>query len=86
MSALEAAILSRAINPKDSRFKPEVAEALLDIQISEFDQVRALELAQKGNEGLLSPDEEEEANSMERVGLMISLLKSKARISLAEKV
>ena len=84
MSSLEAAIITRAINPEDSAYNSETATAILAIQISEYDQKRAIELGRKANEGTLTSEEKEEAECMERVGLLISLLKSKARISLSK--
>jgi hypothetical protein len=41
------------------------------------------ELAEKARQGSLSPEERAEADSYERVGHFVSLLKSKARRSLA---
>ena len=72
MSMVEAQILTRVIAPEDSPLDRKAA-----------DKQRMDELAEKARQGTLSPDERTEAESYERVGHFISLLKSKARRSLA---
>ncbi|SPE55110.1 conserved hypothetical protein [Verrucomicrobia bacterium] len=83
MSLVEADILTRVIAPEDASLEKKVAEAVLALGFSAPDRHRMEELAQKARDGSLSDDERVEAESYERVGHFISLLKSKARRSLA---
>jgi hypothetical protein len=83
MSMVEAQILTRVIAPEDSPLDRKAAEAILEMGFKAADKQRMDELAEKAREGTLSPDERTEAESYERVGHFISLLKSKARGSLA---
>ena len=83
MSLVEADILTRVIAPEDAALERKVAEAVLAMGFKSEDKCRIDELAQKARDGSLSADERIEADSYERVGHFISLLKSKARRSLA---
>ena len=83
MSTLEADILTRVIVPDEASLEKKVAEALLTLGFKTKDWQRMDELARKAREGGLSADERLEADSYERVGHFLSLLKSKARQSLA---
>ena len=78
----EAAILSRLVKPNQADFSPEVAEALLRLDFDQEDRDRMHELAIKGQEGSLTPAEEEELASYRRIGYFVDLMRSKARISL----
>ena len=83
MSTLEADILTRVIVPDEASLEKQVAKAVLTLGFKTEDWQRMDELARKAREGGLSPDERLEADSYERVGHFLSLLKSKARQSLA---
>jgi hypothetical protein len=83
VSTVEAEILTRVIAPADASLGRQVAEALLALGFKPADQERMEVLAERAREGTLSPDEQAEADSYERVGHFVSLLKSKARQSLA---
>ena len=83
MSTLEADILTRVIVPDEASLEKQVAEAVLTLGFKTEDWQRMDELARKAREGGLSADERLEADSYERVGHFLSLLKSKARQSLA---
>ena len=83
MSMVEAQILTRVIAPEDSPWERKAAEAILEMGFKAADQQRIDELAKKARQGTLGPDERTEAESYERVGHFISLLKSRARQSLA---
>ena len=83
MSMVEAEILTRVISPDDPSLKRKVAEAILTMGFKPADQQRMNDLAEKARGGILSPAERAEADSYERVGHFVSLLKSKARRSLA---
>ena len=86
MSVVEAQILTRVIAPEDSSLDRKAAEAILQMGFKAVDKQRMDELAEKAGHGSLSPDERAEAESYERVGHLISLLKSKARRSLGAAV
>lgn len=83
MSMVEAEILTRVLSPNDPSLGRQVAEAILALGFKPADKQRMDLLAQKAREGTLSADERAEAESYERVGHFVSLLKSKARRSLA---
>ena len=83
MSTLEADILTRVIVPDEASLEKQVAKAVLTLGFKTEDWQRMDELARKAREGGLSADERLEADSYERVGHFLSLLKSKARQSLA---
>lgn len=61
---------------------PEVAETLLKIKFSPEDVTRMHELLDKGNEGTITDEEREEANSYERIGHLVAMLQSLARRTL----
>lgn len=83
MSLVESEILTRVISPEDPSLARKIAEAILTIGFKAADKQRMDELAEKARQGSLSPQEQAEADGYERVGHFVSLLKSKARRSLA---
>lgn len=83
MSMVEAEILTRVIAPEDPSLEKKAAEAILALGFKSPDRRRMDELAAKAREGTLSDEERAEADSYERIGHFVSLLKSKARRSLA---
>ena len=83
MSMVEAEILTRVIAPSDPSLGRQLAEAILSLGFKPADKQRLDVLAEKAREGTLSPEESAEADSYERVGHFVSLLKSKARRSLS---
>lgn len=83
MSMIEAEILTRVISPGDPLPARQVAEAILALGFKPQDTARMEFLAEKAREGTLNRDEQAEADSYERIGHFVSLLKSKARRSLA---
>lgn len=82
VSTAESEILTRIISPDDPSLERPAAEAVLAMGFKSADNLRMNELAEKAQLGELSDDEQAEADSYERVGHFISLLKSKARQSL----
>lgn len=81
MSAMlnkEAEILSRLEMP----LTLEGARDILKIEFSSQDKERMRELLEKGNQGTRTPDEDDEANGFERLGHVLSMLKSIARRTL----
>jgi len=77
-----ADVFSRVIDPSNPTLTPAAAQGILQLSYSESDHARMTELAQKSNEGLLTDDERSELESYVFVGDILSLLKSKARLSL----
>ena len=63
---------------------PEVAKSLLDIKFSASDVARMHDLLDKGNTGTITADEREEADSYERIGHLVAMLRSLARRTLKQ--
>jgi hypothetical protein len=78
----DAAILSRLIEPEVENLPPEVARYLLKLDFCQRDRDRMHELAAKAREGTLTPAEQHEVESYERIGHLVALWRSKARKSL----
>jgi hypothetical protein len=78
----EADVFSRLIDVSNPSLTPEAAAGILQLGYSESDHRRMAELADKSAEGALTPDERRELESYVFVGDVLSLLKSKARLSL----
>ena len=81
-TATEAEIFSRVIDPSNPTLTPEAARAILQLGYSESDHARTAELAHKSDERTLTPDERRELEGFVFVGDVLSMLKSKARLSL----
>src|SRR4051794_22722635 len=79
------AILSRVIHPQKSKLPEALARQILEWHFGPEDRQRIDLLLEKAKEGSLTPWENEEAENYERVGLFLSLLKAKARVSLKAK-
>ena len=77
-------ILSRLIDPTRGDFSRAAAEAVLAINFPDADLKRVSELSDKSNAGTLTADEAAEYDSYIAAGDFLSLLKSKARLSLKE--
>ncbi len=84
MTQIEASILSRLVEPETPSLSLEAARSILAIEFSKEDVDRMHELLEKANSGTITPNEQDEANSYERIGHMLALLQSKARKSLKE--
>jgi hypothetical protein len=80
----EAAILQRLVDPRRCGWTDQAAQAVLKLSFPEEDMNRASELADKNNQGLLSPEEEREMESYLRLGSLMDLMQSKARLYLRE--
>ena len=79
---LEAAILSRLINPQESTLSAEAARSIIALGFSEADLAKMNALAGKAHDGQLSSDEDVELEAYLRIGRMLALLQAKARQSL----
>ena len=80
----EAEIWLRILHP-DMELSPQVARAILRLSFPEADLTRMHELSAKARAGALSPEEDAEMDNFERVGSILSTLKSKARQALKRK-
>jgi hypothetical protein len=78
----EVAIFSRVLEPDQATLSIAAAEAILEFGFKQADKDHMAELSAKAKEGALSPDEQEEIDNYEKVGHVLSLMKSKARRSL----
>ncbi len=84
---IESAIWGRLIGPEKPKLSPETARSILELEFSEKDKARMHELAAKARAGTLSVEECEEVETYSRVGSILGIMKSKARMTLkkAEK-
>jgi hypothetical protein len=85
MSDSGIAVLDELLEPVTRAFSRDVAQALMNIRASDAAQARIAELAEKCNEGLLTPDERAEYESYVQATDMISVLHAKARTWLASR-
>jgi hypothetical protein len=74
----EAEVWMRILHP-DLDFSPRVARAILGLSFPNTDISRMKELSAKARTGTLTPEEDAEMDDFERVGSILSTLKSKAR-------
>jgi len=79
----ELSIMTRLVSPEQPDFPPDVARAILCLSFPQQDMDRMNELADKGQEYPLTGQECVEVESYRRVGHWLSIMKSKARRSLA---
>lgn len=78
----EAAILNRIVRPDQPTFSAEAAHGILALDFNQADKERMHQLSAKAREGTLTPEEQAALNNYERVGHLINILQSKARLSL----
>jgi len=83
-STSEADILARVIAAEDSGLSAEAARSILDWKFPDADVERMNWLSQKANSGTLRTSEQEELNNYERVGHLIAIAQSQARLALNE--
>ncbi len=74
----EAEVWLRILHP-DEEFSPRAARVILGLSFPENDVARMHELSAKARAGTLTPEEDAEMDDFERVGSILSTLKSKAR-------
>jgi hypothetical protein len=84
-TATESAILSRIIEPNQPAMPVPVARLILEWRFTDDDQRRMHTLLEKAKDGTLTRSEKAEAETYERVGNLLSIMKSKARRSLKSK-
>lgn len=80
----DAAILQRLVDPRRCGWSEQAAQAVLKLSFSNEDQERVSDLADKANQGILTASEEHEMESYLRVGALVDLMQSKARLYLRE--
>ena len=81
----EVAIFGRILEPEQATLSAAVARAILALAFAPADRDRMRELSAKARDGTLTPAEHTEINNYERVGHVLSLMKSKARRSLKSR-
>ena len=77
-------ILRRLIDLNQGNLPPGAAEAVLQFRFSDSDQARLSELASKSNQGTLTSTEADEYDAYFATADLLSLWKSKARLSLKQ--
>jgi hypothetical protein len=75
-------IFEQALDPFVECLTPEAARRIVGLRADSADQARLDELAEKANEGSLTPDERAEYEKFRAVFHMITLLQSRARVLL----
>ncbi len=76
----EAAIWARLIESQKGELTPEAAKYLLTLRFSDEDQARVQDLADRSQEGTLSEDDMSEFDRYLRVGNLLAVVQSKARL------
>lgn len=74
----ELGVWLRILHP-DGKIPPATARAILRLTFPSPDRKRMHELSAKARAGVLTEEEDEEMESFERAGAILSILKSKAR-------
>jgi hypothetical protein len=77
-----ASILLRVVNPKTPALSATGAQEILALDFPAEDRSRMNELAAKARDGKLSASEQDECRGYEQIGHLLSLLHSKARLTL----
>jgi hypothetical protein len=78
----EVAIFSRVLEPERATLDIAAAKAIINLDFKQADKDRMRELLAKAKKGTLLAAEQVEIDNYERVGHMLSPMKSKARRSL----
>lgn len=81
----EVAIFGRVLEPEEATLDVAAARAILDLDFKRSDKDRMRVLLAKAKKGTLTAKEKIEIDNYERVGHMLSLMKSKARRSLKRR-
>ncbi len=77
-----SALGDRIVKPDRANLNPEIARAILKIDFEPEDHRRVDELSAKAQKGTLTPEERAELDEYIRVDLELTVLRSKARLSL----
>jgi hypothetical protein len=81
----DVTILGRVLANGKGRLSATMARHLLRVRFDETDIARMNDLAERNQEGLLSPAEREELGNYVKVGHVIAILQSEARSALRKK-
>jgi len=80
---LGSAVLEEMLEPVTRSFGPETARALAGMRIGKRTQARVDKLAEKCNEGKLTPSERAEYEAFVQASTLIGILQAKARKALS---
>ena len=81
----EASLLARAFDAQSGDLPEAVAQVLLRARLPAADLRRMEHLGELAQQDILTPAQRREAEAYDRVGLLIELLQSKARLSLVHR-
>ncbi|MDB5298666.1 MAG: hypothetical protein JWO87_329 [Phycisphaerales bacterium] len=84
--AHQASALERILQPAEGDLSPEVAEYVLRLEFPPQDHARYQELSLKAQEGSLTVDEKTELEDLLTANDVLTLLQSKARLSLKRHI
>ena len=79
-----SAVLDEMLEPVSRCFGLETARALARFRVNEHTEARVEELAEKCNEGQLTPEERAEYEAYVQASTLIGILQAKARRVLAQ--
>jgi len=82
IDATDVALLGRLLHLDKPTLTSEAARSILALDFGQADRERMHQLALKAQEGSLTAEEKVEINHYERIGHLLSMMKSKARKSL----
>lgn len=77
-----AGAVERLVCPESSDFPVSTAKAILELRFDERDRERMHDLAVRNQRGILTSDESRELDMYVNLGLLIDILRAKARLSL----
>lgn len=78
-------ILERILEPVSASLNDEAARKLIGLKADRKAQMRVAQLAERCNEGELTPDERQEYELYLMVGHFVAVLQAKARVLLARR-
>jgi hypothetical protein len=79
-----SAVLDEMLEPVGRSLGPETARAIVALRANDRVQARVEALAQKCNEGILTPEEQAEYEACVQASTLIGILQAKARRALVE--
>ena len=77
-------LMQRLVDPKRCGWSDQAAQAVLKLSFSDEDRARASELADRANQGTISASEQREMEGYLRIGALVDLMQSKARLFLRD--
>lgn len=84
--AQNVTVLDRLLDPLSRCLTREGAQELLELRADAVAQTRISELAEKCNEGVLTPEEQREYETYVHLGNFIAILQAKARLLLRQQL